>query len=110
MPSKTVPNPSGFLTSTDVVGTASVGDSKTLAIHPWSTTHEQLADDEKINSGVTEDLIRISVGTEHIDDIIHDFEQSFAASKAAKPDAKAEEGNKEQTGTTQGQAKLGGAT
>lgn len=60
---------------------ANVGDSKTLAIHPWSTTHEQLSDEEKAGSGVTEDLIRISVGTEHIDDIIADFEQSFAASK-----------------------------
>lgn len=49
---------------------------------PWSTTHEQLSDEEKISSGVTEDLIRISVGIEHIDDIIADFEQSFEASKA----------------------------
>ncbi|KAG9667859.1 O-acetylhomoserine ami, partial [Aureobasidium melanogenum] len=61
---------------------ANVGDAKTLAIHPWSTTHEQLSDEEKISSGVTEDLIRISVGIEHIDDIIADFEQSFEASKA----------------------------
>ncbi|KAF2156224.1 O-acetylhomoserine ami [Myriangium duriaei CBS 260.36] len=60
---------------------ANVGDSKTLAIHPWTTTHEQLNDEEKASSGVTEDLIRISVGTEHIDDIIADFEQSFASSK-----------------------------
>lgn len=88
----------------------SVGDAKTLAIHPWSTTHEQLSDDEKADSGVTEDLIRISVGTEHIDDIIQDFQQSFAASNASKPDAKADEGNKEQTGTTNGDAKIGGAT
>lgn len=65
----------------------SVGDSKTLAIHPWTTTHEQLSDEEKKASGVTEDLIRISVGTEHIDDIIADFEQSFSASQAAKPEA-----------------------
>ncbi|KAL4915584.1 OAH sulfhydrylase [Aspergillus aurantiobrunneus] len=56
---------------------ANVGDSKTLAIHPWSTTHEQLSDQERLDSGVTEDGIRISVGTEHIDDIIADFEQSF---------------------------------
>ncbi|EOO00029.1 putative o-acetylhomoserine -lyase protein [Phaeoacremonium minimum UCRPA7] len=62
---------------------ANVGDSKTLAIHPWTTTHEQLSDEEKISSGVTEDLIRISVGTEHIDDIIADFEQSFKAADAA---------------------------
>ncbi|KAG9675647.1 O-acetylhomoserine ami, partial [Aureobasidium melanogenum] len=61
---------------------ANVGDAKTLAIHPWSTTHEQLSDEEKISSGVTEDLIRISVGIEHIDDIIADFKQSFEASKA----------------------------
>ncbi|KAL4788425.1 Cys/Met metabolism PLP-dependent enzyme-domain-containing protein [Aspergillus varians] len=56
---------------------ANVGDSKTLAIHPWSTTHEQLSDQERLDSGVTQDAIRISVGTEHIDDIIADFEQSF---------------------------------
>ncbi|EAW14680.1 O-acetylhomoserine aminocarboxypropyltransferase/cysteine synthase family protein [Aspergillus clavatus NRRL 1] len=62
---------------------ANVGDSKTLAIHPWSTTHEQLTEEERIASGVTEDAIRLSVGTEHIDDIIADFEQSFKASAAA---------------------------
>ncbi|GFF40398.1 homocysteine synthase CysD [Aspergillus lentulus] len=62
---------------------ANVGDSKTLAIHPWSTTHEQLTEQERLDSGVTEDAIRISVGTEHIDDIIADFEQSFKASSAA---------------------------
>lgn len=61
----------------------SVGDSKTLAIHPWSTTHEQLSEEERIASGVTEDGIRVSVGTEHIDDIIADFEQSFQAASAA---------------------------
>lgn len=89
---------------------ANVGDSKTLAIHPWSTTHEQLSDQEKTDSGVTEDLIRISVGTEHIDDIIADFEQSFEKSKAAKPDAEANEKNGDVKGTTDGQAKLSGAT
>ncbi|KAG6231853.1 hypothetical protein E4U26_006344 [Claviceps purpurea] len=62
---------------------ANVGDAKTLAIHPWTTTHEQLSDEEKTSSGVTEDLIRISVGIEHIDDIIGDFEQSFKAAEAA---------------------------
>ncbi|KAI9787363.1 MAG: Homocysteine synthase [Peltula sp. TS41687] len=85
---------------------ANVGDSKTLAIHPWSTTHEQLSDQEKIDSGVTEDLIRISAGTEHIDDILHDFEQSFKTSSAAKPDAEAHEENAEKTGNTEGDAKL----
>ncbi|KAI9774894.1 MAG: Homocysteine synthase [Geoglossum simile] len=82
---------------------ANVGDSKTLAIHPWSTTHEQLSEEERLASGVTSDLIRISVGTEHIDDIIHDFEQAFAAASAAKPEAEAVEWN----GTaTEGVAKL----
>ena len=57
----------------------SVGDAKTLAIHPWSTTHEQLDEQARRDAGVTDDLIRISVGIEHIDDIIQDFEQSFKA-------------------------------
>ena len=71
----------------------SVGDAKTLAIHPWSTTHEQLDEQERIDSGVTPDMIRISVGIEHIDDIIHDFDQSFKASSAAQPDAEAHKEN-----------------
>jgi len=50
------------------------------------------------------------VGTEHIDDIIHDFEQSFAAAKAVKPDAEAHAENKEENGSTEAPAKLGGAT
>ncbi|KAI9752788.1 MAG: RNA polymerase III subunit C82 [Chaenotheca gracillima] len=85
---------------------ANVGDMKTLAIHPWSTTHEQLNDKEKENSGVTEDLIRISVGCEHIDDILQDFEQSFKASAAASADAKSKEENAGKTGTTDTDAKL----
>ncbi|KAF2118970.1 hypothetical protein BDV96DRAFT_487310 [Lophiotrema nucula] len=88
---------------------ANVGDSKTLAIHPWTTTHEQLSDEEKINSGVTEDLIRISVGTEHIDDIIADFEQSFKAS-ATKPDEKGETANAGKTGDTEAPAGPSGST
>jgi len=56
---------------------ANVGDSKTLVIAPYYTTHQQLSHEEKIASGVSEDLIRVSVGTEFIDDIIEDFEQSF---------------------------------
>ncbi|KAI9803533.1 MAG: hypothetical protein M1825_001876 [Sarcosagium campestre] len=85
---------------------ANVGDLKTLAIHPWSTTHEQLSDQEKADSGVTEDLIRISVGTEHIDDIIHDFEQSFKASAAAKTEGKGEPDNATKSGSTEGDATL----
>lgn len=87
----------------------SVGDSKTLAIHPWSTTHEQLSDEEKTSSGVTEDLIRISVGTEHIDDIIADFEQSFAAS-ATKPEASGSGANATKAGNTMVDGNLSGAT
>lgn len=56
---------------------ANVGDAKTLVIHPASTTHQQLEDHEQLASGVTPDLIRVSVGLEHIDDIIDDFEQAF---------------------------------
>lgn len=56
---------------------ANVGDAKTLVIHPASTTHQQLSDAEQASSGVKEDLIRVSVGIEHIDDIIEDFEQAF---------------------------------
>jgi O-acetylhomoserine/O-acetylserine sulfhydrylase len=87
-----------------------VGDAKTLAIHPWSTTHEQLSEQERLDSGVTEDMIRISVGIEHIDDIIHDFEQSFAASDAARPDAEANQDNATAAGKAGSDAKLGGAT
>ena len=57
---------------------ANVGDAKTLAIHPASTTHEQLSEGERLKSGVLPNLIRISVGIEHIDDIIQDFEQAFS--------------------------------
>ena len=56
---------------------ANVGDAKTLVIHPSSTTHQQLSEAEQASSGVKEDLIRVSVGIEHIDDIIGDFEQAF---------------------------------
>jgi O-acetylhomoserine (thiol)-lyase len=56
---------------------ANVGDAKTLAIHPASTTHEQLSESEQQKAGVLPNLIRISVGIEHIDDIKADFEQAF---------------------------------
>lgn len=58
-----------------------------MAIHPWSTTHEQLSVQEKEDSGVTEDAIRVSVGTEHIDDIVADFAQAFQAGAAVGKDA-----------------------
>ncbi len=56
---------------------ANVGDAKTLVIHPASTTHQQLSADEQKTSGVLEDQIRVSVGIEHIEDIINDFEQAL---------------------------------
>jgi len=60
---------------------ANIGDSKTLVIHPASTTHQQLSETEQIAAGVTDDYIRISVGTEHIDDIITDIDQALKASR-----------------------------
>lgn len=56
---------------------ANVGDVKTLVIHPASTTHEQLSDEEQRAAGVLPNLIRVSAGIEHIDDIKADFEQAF---------------------------------
>ena len=58
---------------------ANVGDAKTLVIHPASTTHEQLNQEEQLLSGVTPDLIRVSVGIEHIEDIIEDFDLALNA-------------------------------
>ncbi|ASA24202.1 homocysteine synthase [Paenibacillus donghaensis] len=60
---------------------ANVGDSKSLIIHPASTTHQQLSDEEQTAAGVTPELIRLSVGTESIDDILYDLEQAIAASQ-----------------------------
>jgi O-acetylhomoserine (thiol)-lyase len=59
---------------------ANIGDSKTLVIHPASTTHQQLSEAEQLAAGVTQDYIRVSVGTEHIDDIIADFDSALKAS------------------------------
>lgn len=56
---------------------ANVGDAKTLVIHPNSTTHQQLNDEEQLSAGVKPELIRVSTGLEHIDDIKADFEQAF---------------------------------
>jgi O-acetylhomoserine (thiol)-lyase len=58
---------------------ANVGDAKTLVIHPASTTHQQLSDKEQLESGTTPDLIRVSVGIEHLEDIIEDFDQALRA-------------------------------
>ena len=57
---------------------ANVGDAKTLVIHPASTTHQQLSHEEQAAAGVGRDMVRVSVGIEHIDDIKSDFEQAFS--------------------------------
>jgi len=56
-----------------------IGDAKSLACHPASTTHRQLSAEEMVKAGVTEDMVRLSIGIEHIDDILEDLEQSLAA-------------------------------
>ena len=55
-----------------------MGDAKTLAIHPATTTHQQLSPEEQAATGVTPDYIRLSAGIEHIDDILADIEQALA--------------------------------
>jgi O-acetylhomoserine (thiol)-lyase len=58
---------------------ANVGDAKTLAIHPASTTHQQLSPEEQTATGVTADYVRLSIGLEHVDDILADLDQALAA-------------------------------
>ena len=60
---------------------ANVADVKSLAIHPASTTHSQLNDEELIEQGIKKNTIRLSIGTEHIDDILFDLEEAFKAIK-----------------------------
>jgi O-acetylhomoserine (thiol)-lyase len=67
-----------FIDSLELVShLANIGDAKSLAIHPATTTHQQLSAEEQLASGVTPDFIRLSIGLEHIDDIIADIEQSL---------------------------------
>ncbi len=63
---------------------ANIGDVRSLIIHPASTTHSQLTPEEQLHAGVTPGLVRLSVGLEHIDDIIADLEAGFAAARKAK--------------------------
>ena len=56
---------------------ANIGDARSLAIHPSSTTHSQLSEDEKLSAGVTPGYIRLSIGLEHIDDLLEDLEQAL---------------------------------
>jgi O-acetylhomoserine (thiol)-lyase len=60
---------------------ANVGDAKSLIIHPASTTHQQLSDEQQLEAGVTKDLVRLSVGIEDLEDIIWDLEQAIEASQ-----------------------------
>ena len=58
---------------------ANVADAKSLVIHPATTTHSQLTEEELLSAGITPSTVRLSIGTEHIDDIIADLEQAFEA-------------------------------
>ncbi|NOK21866.1 O-acetylhomoserine aminocarboxypropyltransferase/cysteine synthase family protein [Corallococcus carmarthensis] len=58
---------------------ANIGDTRSLIIHPASTTHEQLSPEERASTGVTDDLVRLSVGLEHLDDILADLDQALNA-------------------------------
>jgi O-acetylhomoserine (thiol)-lyase len=65
---------------------ANVGDAKTLVIHPASTTHQQLSEDERTTAGVGSDLVRVSVGIEHIEDIKADIAKALAAAAETPSD------------------------
>ncbi len=60
---------------------ANLGDAKSLIIHPASTTHQQLSDEQQLEAGVSKDLVRLSVGIEDVDDILWDLDQAIAASQ-----------------------------
>jgi len=76
-----IPAGKAFIDSLKLVShLANVGDAKSLAIHPATTTHQQLSPEEQRATGVTPDLIRLSIGIEHIDDILEDIDQALARS------------------------------
>ena len=58
-----------------------MGDAKSLAIHPASTTHSQLTEDEMVTAGVSPDFVRLSVGLEDLEDILWDLDQALSAAK-----------------------------
>ncbi len=60
---------------------ANIGDARTLVLHPGSTTHQQLSAEQMVAAGVPEDLIRLSVGLEDVEDILWDLDQALAASQ-----------------------------
>jgi O-acetylhomoserine (thiol)-lyase len=59
-----------------------LGDAKSLSCHPASTTHRQMSPEEQLKAGVTPELIRLSIGIEHVDDIIADLDQALTAAVA----------------------------
>lgn len=69
---------------------ANIGDTKSLIIHPSSTTHQQLSEDDQASAGVTADLIRLSVGLEDIDDLKNDLTQAFAQISGSAPQSHSE--------------------
>jgi O-acetylhomoserine (thiol)-lyase len=73
---------SGFVDSLRLFShLVNVGDVRSLASHPASTTHRQMSSDEQMASGITPDLVRLSIGIETLDDILDDLDQAFAASR-----------------------------
>jgi O-acetylhomoserine (thiol)-lyase len=58
---------------------ANIGDARSLAIHPASTTHSQLSPEEQLQTGVSEGYVRLSLGIEHVEDIVADLDQALAA-------------------------------
>ena len=62
---------------------ANIGDTRSLIIHPASTTHRQMSAEEQAKAGVKPEMIRLSVGIEHIDDIIADLDQALKASQSS---------------------------
>ena len=71
-----------FINSLELIShLANVGDAKTLAIHPATTTHQQLSEEERLATGVTPDFIRLSIGLENINDIINDIDGALAKSQ-----------------------------
>jgi len=67
-----------FIDSLELIShLANVGDAKSLAIHPATTTHQQLSSEEQLSTGVTADFVRLSIGLEHVDDIIYDIDQAL---------------------------------
>jgi O-acetylhomoserine (thiol)-lyase len=71
-----------FIDSLELIShLANVGDAKSLAIHPATTTHQQLSSEEQLATGVTPDFVRLSIGIEHIDDIIADIDQALSKAR-----------------------------